>query len=273
MRRGVYLTLALALAGTTPALYSQDQRVEIQKRLTSQFTLTKMTADASDIITAGSVLVLHKDGLTMCSTEAKAPPVNTYKNGAISVGFKAQVVWSAALGAANQQLTDIPQRKFVDGEKFWISAYSVHDDGVVLQFHSDPFGDVRYYGQLKFPFQKGKFPAADDVMKTIAEVVTVESTDQDAPAAENTGQDVPAAHAAAPPRQAPRSVPPVAAPTPSVPAAPPAAPVTISKGQTKDQVVGAFGQPQKIASLGTKEIYFYKDMKVTFVNGKVTDIQ
>ena len=35
----------------------------------------------------------------------------------------------------------------------------------------------------------------------------------------------------------------------------------------------SFGQPQKIVNLGTKEIYYYPDMKVTFVGGKVTDVQ
>jgi hypothetical protein len=38
-------------------------------------------------------------------------------------------------------------------------------------------------------------------------------------------------------------------------------------------VVTILGQPQRVANLGAKEIYFYKDMKVIFVNGKVTDIQ
>jgi len=33
------------------------------------------------------------------------------------------------------------------------------------------------------------------------------------------------------------------------------------------------GQPDKIINLGAKTIYVYKDIKVTFVNGKVTDAQ
>ena len=34
-----------------------------------------------------------------------------------------------------------------------------------------------------------------------------------------------------------------------------------------------FGQPSKVVKLGTKEIDVYPDMKVTFVNNKVTDVQ
>jgi len=260
MRRGIYFTLILvaALVAVAPGLYAQDQAA-IQKKLTSQFVVTKMTADKSDVAKTGSVLVLHKDGLILASTIAIAPLTNTYKNGTVSFGFGAKMAWGMAIGLGNQKAENIPQRKFVDGEKFWVTDYSVHDDGVVLMFYSDPFGDTRYYGQLKFPFQKGKFPAADDMMKTIAEVITVD-----------TPQEAPASDAAAP-------APAGAAEPDATPAAaenaPQAAPKTIALGQTKDEVVGIFGQPQKIANLGSKEIYYYADMKVTFVNGKVSNVE
>jgi len=52
----------------------------------------------------------------------------------------------------------------------------------------------------------------------------------------------------------------------------PAPPVSIQSGQTIDQVVAALGQPEKIVSLGAKQIYVYKDLKVTFENGKVKDV-
>lgn len=41
-----------------------------------------------------------------------------------------------------------------------------------------------------------------------------------------------------------------------------------------DQVTAAFGQPGKIAKLSsTTEIYIYKDLEVTFTNGKVSKIE
>jgi len=52
-----------------------------------------------------------------------------------------------------------------------------------------------------------------------------------------------------------------------------AEPETIEKGQTTDQVTAALGKPDKIVNLGTKQIYIYKDMKITFLNGKVSDVQ
>jgi hypothetical protein len=60
-----------------------------------------------------------------------------------------------------------------------------------------------------------------------------------------------------------------AAPAPAAPAAP----VEIALGQTVDQVTGALGQPKNIVDLGAKKIYVFKDMKVTFKDGKVTDVQ
>jgi hypothetical protein len=208
-----------------------------------------MTADRSDIATAGSVLDLHKDGLVMCSTGAIVSPTNTYKNGASSFGFGANMAWGMALEPANQQTTSIPQRKFVTGEKFWVTDYTLKPDGVVFQFYSDPYNHVRYYGQLKFPFAKNVAPPVDEVLKPIEEVITVEADTQEAAPADN----------AAPPQQGA--------------AQPAAAPKTIALGQTTDQVVGILGQPQKIVNLGAKQMYFYPDMKVIFINGKVTHVQ
>jgi hypothetical protein len=57
------------------------------------------------------------------------------------------------------------------------------------------------------------------------------------------------------------------------PPPPPADTPTIAIGQTKAQVTAAFGQPVKTAKLGAKEIFYYKDMKVTFTNGKVSNVE
>jgi ATP:corrinoid adenosyltransferase len=62
---------------------------------------------------------------------------------------------------------------------------------------------------------------------------------------------------------------PVIAPPPPPADAPPP---TIALGQTKNQVTAAFGQPTREAKLGAKEIFYYKDMKVTFTNGKVSNV-
>jgi hypothetical protein len=52
-----------------------------------------------------------------------------------------------------------------------------------------------------------------------------------------------------------------------------APPVTIDIGQTIAEVVARLGNPDRIANLGQKQTYFYKDMKVIFMDGRVTDVQ
>ena len=153
---------------------------------------------------------------------------------------------------------------------------SVHDDGVVLDLLSDPYSDVRYYSTLKFPFTKGSFPTPDQADSSVGEVVKVQPDDSadDKGAKGGKGDKQPAATPAPPAEAAapPAPMAPIAPPPPPADTPPPA-PKTIALKQTKDLVVANFGAPTKIVNLGTKEIYYYPDMKVTFVNNKVTDIQ
>ncbi|MGA3371762.1 MAG: hypothetical protein ABSC48_08385 [Terracidiphilus sp.] len=68
---------------------------------------------------------------------------------------------------------------------------------------------------------------------------------------------------------APAPMPDIAPPPPPPDTPPP----TISLGQTMDQVTAILGGPLKVANLGGKSIFYYKDMKVTFTNGKVSNVE
>src|ERR1017187_5862034 len=111
--------------------------------------MTKVTADKSDIVTPGSVLVRQKDGLLMYSIDTKVQPTSTYKNGKISMGFGTALGTSILLGQMQPgaNTSNVPQRKFVAGEKFWVTAFDIQEGNVVLQFYSDPYENVRYQGQ------------------------------------------------------------------------------------------------------------------------------
>ena len=52
-----------------------------------------------------------------------------------------------------------------------------------------------------------------------------------------------------------------------------AATPTVQLGQTIAEVVAQMGNPSRIADLGQKKTYFYQDMKVIFVDGRVSDVQ
>lgn len=48
---------------------------------------------------------------------------------------------------------------------------------------------------------------------------------------------------------------------------------TVELNQTFEQVESVLGKPEKIIKLGPKTVYVYKDLKITFVDGKVADVQ
>jgi hypothetical protein len=90
---------------------------------------------------------------------------------------------------------------------------------------------------------------------------------QQTQAADQAEQEV---ASAAPPSGPSDSGAPAAIAPPPPPSGPPP---TIALGQTIDQVTAGMGQPTRVIDLGTKKIYVYKDMKVTFKVGKVSDVQ
>jgi hypothetical protein len=60
---------------------------------------------------------------------------------------------------------------------------------------------------------------------------------------------------------------------PSAPASSASTSVTLGLGQSPDEVMAILGQPKNIVNLGAKKIYVFQDVKVTFTDGKVADIQ
>jgi hypothetical protein len=237
------------------------QGVLLQEKLAEEIRLTKTTADRSDIVTAGDVVQLNKDGLMMCSTDSPTAYVNTYSNGALtSKGLGGSAIKGFGIGKLAGGMRDganssCSSRKFVAGEKFWVTGVKVQKDGVSMRVFSDPYNDVRYYGDIKFPFQRGApIPPANALLETVKELVSVVPQ-----------EGVSFAMNAAPAASMAAVAPPL--PPPDMP------PPTIAIGQTKEQVVTALGQPKRIVILGKKEIYYYPDFKVIFTNGKVSDVQ
>ncbi|MGA2888343.1 MAG: hypothetical protein ABSE51_09855 [Terracidiphilus sp.] len=252
-----------------------DPATLIQEKLASQIKLTKTAADRSDIVTAGDVVVLHKDGLKMCSSTSLYAFPNSYSDGVLLANnnTRAKDLAKSFLrksmpfgsGANDAAGNGCPSRKFVAGEKFWITGIALQKDGIVVSTFSDPYNDVRYYGEIKFPFPKSSVPAVDDFVKTVSEVITVQPADDKGDQANQGGQPAQSPQSTAAPAQMQA----IAPPPPPADAPPP----TIALGQTVDQVTAAFGQPQRMAKLGVKQIFYYKDMRVTFTNGKVSNVE
>jgi hypothetical protein len=286
----------VVLAALPWAVCAQDT-AGIQRKLESEYKLTKTTDDKSDIVTAGSVLLLHVDKILMVAASSSANPcMNTYKDGKISptkvcgAGENVRKHMIGPLKTLTHSDSAPATRNFVSGEKFWLTKVDVRSSGIVLDFFTDatPSGDqgIRYKGALTIPFG-AVTPTPDQALKAVAEVITVVPPEEDAKKGGDKGQAAPeggqqdaAANQPAAPAPAQPATPPPAAPAPEPAAAtieppppPPADPPEIKEGQTIDEVVAALGQPQHMATVGAKKIYYYKDLKVTFVNGKVKDVQ
>jgi hypothetical protein len=256
-----------------------------QEKLAAQIKLTKAAADHSDVVTPGDIVMLHKDGLMMCSSASSYAFSNTYSNGVLAANYnnrakdaaksflRGRIPFGGGGSAADAANNGCASRKFVAGEKFWITGIVVQKDGILVSTISDPYNDVRFYGDIKFLFPKSGVPVPEDFLKTVSEVITVQpADDKDQGSQGNQAQPDQAAGPAAAP--APASAPPPA-PMAVIPPPPPPTdtpPPTIAIGQTEDQVTAAFGQPLRVAKLGAKKILYYKDMKVTLTNGKVSNV-
>ncbi|MGA9984354.1 MAG: hypothetical protein WBD98_05060 [Acidobacteriaceae bacterium] len=271
---------AAVIAGLPATAQTAGTPQSIEQKISAQYTPTKATADHSDIVTAGAVIVLKKDGLVMTSTTSGAAAANVYKDGHItSTGAWKMTRGLAALRNRTGQAAGAGTRTFVAGEKFWLTGIDVRDDGIVLEFMSDQMGDIRYYSSLKFPYAKGAYPSDDVALKSVSEVLDVAPQDNGDQGQQTAGggqgsASGPAPAAPAPPPAAPAE--PAPAPMAAIPPPPPPSdtpPPTITLKETKEQVVAAFGQPKRVVKLGAKEIDYYQDMKVTFMNDKVTDVE
>ena len=184
MRKAACLMAAAVLASAVPVVHGQaGDLAAIQGRLNSQFKLTTTTADRSDIVTAGDVVVIHKPGLLMYAVASPMPPSNSYKNGKIGQGWggfgKDMMITMATPGGGTA--ANYPHRPFVPEEKCWITGIQVQKDGVLFQLYSDPYDDIRYYSNLKIPFpNKKEVPPVDAAVQLVAEVLTVVPPDNQA---------------------------------------------------------------------------------------------
>ena len=277
----------------------------IQKKLVSEYALTQPTADNTDIVTAGAILVLQKSDLMLGPTSSSNLYQNTYTGTekfrparlprAKSflqnlVGTRTQLDSRRGHGGRRRATADsnsgASPRTYVTGEKLWVTKIEFKTEtrnrSRVFELFTDAVNDVRYKGALKFPLPKGA--NEDQVDKLVAEVFKVQPADDANRPTQARRQAAPAAAAAAGSSSGSSCSRTACARARSGASghrrlllrrliSPPRRQPTVSLGQTPDQVIAALGQPQKIVKLAKKETYYYKDLKVIFTAGKVSDVQ
>ncbi len=231
----------------------------LSDKLKGQYKLTKFGLDSTGVrvIEAGTVLVIH--GKSLFGT----PPANLVT---CAANFQDGNLHPPG-GFCTAMVKDVG-RYLDDGEKVYVTKIDVNQkkEKVTLSLvECDSCNGVQqpsfYKSAVSFDFPKGYLETADagQISDVISQVLTIDTGDAGAQQ-QNAAPPAAAAPADAAPAPAPAE------------AAPPAPPIKI--GQTIDQVQANTNNGLVLAAdLGEKKIYQYNGLKITFVKGKVTDVQ
>jgi len=252
--------------------------VSLQEQLAAQYKLVKMGSDTSgySVVEKGTLLAIQKGGILGVPYGDQNVLVSKYESGTIhSPNSLALMGRKSIMGKFGKEQTT---HLFAVGDKVYPMKIDVNvsKDTVMLEVvacdtcnKTDP--PTYNKANVVFQFPKGSLAnaAAGGVEDTIGQVLTI-SNDTDSAqqgggdqGAQQGGNQQQGGQQQGGQDQGQQQ-----------PAEQPAAePASIEKGMTTDQVEAAMGKPEKKVTLGTKQIYYYKDMKVIFLSGKVSDVQ
>jgi hypothetical protein len=266
-------------AAILPLSLASGQAVSLQEQLAAQYKIVKMGSDTSgySVVEEGTLLAVQKGGLLGVPYSDKTALTNKYEGGTVHGPNGLMVSGKKALLGHFSQTQSQGQttKLFAKGDKVYPSKIdvSVEKDTVTMGIvacdtcnKTDP--PTYNKAAVVFVFPKGSLAkaSAGDVEDTIGQLLSIsedaqqqdqggDKSQQGQAGQGQAGQDQQGGQQQA---QQPEAQ---------------AEPQTIEKGQTTDQVQGSLGKPDKIVNLGSKQIWVYKDLKVTFVNGKVSDVQ
>jgi hypothetical protein len=254
------------------------QAPTLQEQLAAQYKLVKMGSDTGgySVVDKGTLLAIQKGGILGVPYSDQSILSTRYENGTV---HSPNNVLSKGIGFGMKRFgKEQTTHLFATGDKVYPQKIDVNvaKDTVTLGIvacdtcnKTDPPTYMK--ANVVFQFPKGSLASASagSVEDTIGQLLSISSEDDAQQGGDQGGQqqggqqrggDQGGQQQAAPQQPAPQEQ-------------PPAEPASIEKGQSPDQVQAALGKPDKIVNLGSKQIYVYKDLKVTFVNGKVSDVQ
>src|SRR5271170_7083861 len=269
---GIVLLAATIFAGMALA---NAQAVSLQEQLAAQYKLAKMGSDTSgySVVEEGTLLVVQKGGLLGVPYSDTSVESDKYEGGTVKAP-NAMLTKGIGFGMkkfGKEQTTKL----FAKNDKVYPTKIEVNLEkdqvtiGIVACDTCNKIDPPTYNKtNVVFVFPKGSLAAASagQVEDTIGTLLSISSDDaKQGDSGEQGGDQQQGGDQGG--QQ------PAAAQQPAAPAPPAAEPASIDKGMTADQVQAALGKPDKIVNLGTKTIYYYKDMKVIFLSGKVSDVQ
>lgn len=265
-----------AIAVTIFALpLARAQAPTLQEQLVAQYKLVKMGSDTSgySVVDKGTLLAIQKGGILGVPYGDANVPASKYENGTVKGPSGLSLMGRKSIMGkfGKEQTTHL----FQVGDKVYPMKVDVNlaKDIVTMSVvacdtcnKTDP--PTYNKAQVVFEFPKGSLATASagQVEDTIGQVLAISNDDSQQGGDQGAG-DQGEQQGGAQGGQQP------AAQQPAAQDQPAAEPQTIEKGQTPEQVEAAMGKPDKIVNLGSKQIYVYKDLKVTFLNGKVSDVQ
>jgi hypothetical protein len=262
---------------------AQAQAPTLQEQLAAQYKLVKMGSDTSgySVVEEGTLLAIQKGGILAVPYSDKTVLATKYEGGAVHGPSGLMVSGKKALFGHFSQTQSQGQttKLFAKGDKVYPTKIEVSPEkdtvtmGIVACDTCNKTDPPTYNkASVVFVFPKGSLgkAAAGEVEDTIGQLLAIseDSQQQDQggqqggdQAQQGGGQQAGGQQGGGQQgggQEQPQQQ---------------AEPQTIEKGQTTDQVQAALGKPDKIVNLGAKQIYVYKDLKVTFVMGKVVDVQ
>ena len=265
--------IVLMAATIFPMSLASAQAPSLQEQLAAQYKLVKMGSDTGgySVVEKGTLLAIQKGGILAVPYSDSSVLSTKYEGGTIHSPSGLAVVGRKSLMGrfGKEQTTHL----FAVGDKVYPMKIDVNvaKDSVTVGIvacdtcnKTDP--PTYNKAQVVFEFPKGSLAAADAtaVEKTIGQVLTISDDDAQQDKADDKGADKGGQQQQGGQDQGQQQ---------QQADQPAAEPVSIEKGMTPDQVEGAMGKPDKKVTLGVKQIYYYKDMKVIFMNGKVSDVQ
>ncbi len=265
------LLAVLALAAF--ALPAAAQAPTLQEQLAAQYKLVKMGSDTSgySVVEEGTKLAVQKGGLLGVPYSDTSVQSNKYENGTVKAP---NAVLSKGIGFGMKRFGKEQTTKlFAKGDKVFPTKIEVSLDkdtvtmGIVACDTCNNTDPKTYNkANIVFVFPKGTLAkaSAGEVEDNIGQLLSI-STDDAQQGGDQGGQQQGGGDQG--------GAQPAAAQAQQAPVQDQPEPQSIEKGMTPDQVEAAMGKPDKKVNLGPKQIYVYKDLKVTFLNGKVSDVQ
>jgi len=269
--------IVLLAATIFPMSLASAQAVSLQEQLAAQYKLVKMGSDTSgySVVEAGTLLAIQKGGILGVPYSDKTILTTKYEGGTVHTPSAVAVQARKALFGHFSQTASEGQTThlFASGAKVYATKIDVNlaKDSVTLGIvacdtcnKTDP--PTYNKAQVLFQFPAGALAkaSAGAVEDVIGQLLSISSDDAQQGGGDQGGNDQQQGNNQQGNDQGGAQ---------AQQQAPPPEPQQIEKGQTPDQVKAAIGTPDKIVNLGTKQIYVYKDIKVTFINGKVSDVQ